>query len=338
MKLKVGRREVNVSNPDKIFFPKRKLRKIDLVEYYLDVADCVLNHVQRRPMQMKRYPDGAEEWFFYQKRVPANHPDWLETVHIKFPSGRTADFPVSNEPAALAWIVNLGCIDLHTWHSRVDDVDRPDYLLIDLDPSEGNPWRHVRKIALVVKDVMDELGLASFPKTSGSTGLHILAPIKPELGFPEVRRLAKAMAQEVERRIGDQEVATTTWKVADRRGVFVDYGQNSRDRTIASAYSIRPTPDARASAPLDWDEVSSVRPEKFTLTTMRKRIDEVGDLTKGMWRRKKSLLPMFAKLDLEPADPTKVDSGRRRGAVQRWESDQGAWQSRRQQRSGRAKK
>jgi DNA primase len=221
----------------------------------------------------------------------------------------------------------------------VDDVDRPDYLLIDLDPSEGNPWRHVRKIALVVKDVMDELGLASFPKTSGSTGLHILAPIKPELGFPEVRRLAKAMAQEVERRIGDQEVATTTWKVADRRGVFVDYGQNSRDRTIASAYSIRPTPDARASAPLEWDEVSSVRPEKFTLTTMRKRIDDVGDLTKGMWRRKKSLIPMFAKLDLEPADPTKVDSGRRRGPVQRWESDQGGWQSRRAaQRSGRAKK
>jgi bifunctional non-homologous end joining protein LigD len=310
MKMRIGRREVNVSNPDKVFFPKRKLRKIDLVEYYLDVADC----------------------------VPANHPDWLETVHIKFPSGRTADFPVANEPGALAWIVNLGCIDLHTWHSRVDDVDRPDYLLIDLDPSEGNPWRHVRKIALVVKDVMDELGLTSFPKTSGSTGLHILAPIKPELGFPEVRRFAKAMAQEVERRIDDQRVATTTWKVADRLGVFVDYGQNSRDRTIASAYSIRPTPDARASAPLDWDEVATVKPERFTLTTMRKRIEDVGDLTKGMWRRKKSLMPLFSKLDLEPADPKKVDSGRRRGPVQRWESDQGGWQSRRQQRSARAKK
>ena len=289
-------------------------------------------------MQMKRYPDGAEEWFFYQKRVPANHPDWLETVHIKFPSGRTADFPVSNEPAALAWIVNLGCIDLHTWHSRVDDVDRPDYLLIDLDPSEGNPWRHVRKIALVVKDVMDELGLASFPKTSGSTGLHILAPIKPELGFPEVRRLAKAMAQEVERRIGDQEVATTTWKVADRRGVFVDYGQNSRDRTIASAYSIRPTPDARASAPLEWDEVASVRPEKLhadddAQADRRGRRPDEGDVA-----AEEEPAPMFSKLDLEPADPTKVDSGRRRGPVQRWESDQGGWQSRRQQRSGRAKK
>src|SRR5215204_1274950 len=269
MKLDIGRREVNVSNPDKIFFPKRKLRKIDLVEYYLDVADCVLNHVQRRPMQMKRYPDGAEEWFFYQKRVPANHPDWLETVHIKFPSGRTADFPVANEPAALAWIVSLGCIDLHTWHSRVDNVDRPDYLLIDLDPSEGNPWRHVRKIALVVKEVMDELGLTSFPKTSGATGLHILAPIKPELAFPEVRRFAKALAEEVERRVGDQDVATTTWRVADRRGVFVDFGQNARDRTIASAYSIRPTSDARASAPLAWREVPRAVPARFTLETMR---------------------------------------------------------------------
>jgi bifunctional non-homologous end joining protein LigD len=168
---------------------------------------------------------------------------------------------------------------------------------------------------------MDELGLKSFPKTSGSTGLHVLAPIKPELAFPEVRRLAKAMAQEVERRIGDQEVATTTWKVADRRGVFVDYGQNARDRTIASAYSIRPTPDARASAPLDWDEVARVKAQRFTLTTMRKRIDEVGDLTKGMWRYKRSLIPLFPKLDLEPADPNNVEPSRRRGPPQRWESD-----------------
>src|SRR5438552_5994675 len=316
--MRVGRREVAFSNPDKVFFPAPELTKGDLVAYYLDVADCVLNHVSNRPMQMLRYPDGVDGFRFYQKRVPVPHPDWLETVHIKFPSGRSADFPVSNEPAALAWIVNLGCIDLHTWASRVDDVERPDYLLIDLDPSEGNPWRHVRKIALVVKDVMDDLGLASFPKTSGSTGLHILAPIKPELGFPEVRRFAKAMAQEVERRIDDQEVATTTWKVADRRGVFVDYGQNARDRTIASAYSIRPTPDARASAALEWAEVAKVKPERFTLTTMRKRIDEVGDLTAGMWRRKASLIPRFEKLDLEPADPNKLDGGRRRrGAAQR---------------------
>ncbi len=322
--MRIGRRRVNISNPDKIFFPERGLTKLDLVTYYLDVAPHALNHVQRRPMQMKRYPDGVDGFFFYQKRVPEPHPDWLPTVHIKFPSGRTADFPVANEPAALAWIVNLGCIELHTWHARVDDVDRPDYLLIDLDPSEGNPWEFVREIAMVVKDVMDELGLASFPKTSGATGLHILAPIRPELGFPEVRRFAKALAQEVERRIDDQDVATTTWKVADRRGVFVDYGQNSRDRTIASAYSIRPRSDARASAPLLWKEVPRSDPAKFTLETMRRRIDKVGDLTAGMWRRKVSLIPRFEQLDLEPADPDLVELPRR-GRAQHWESDQGAW-------------
>jgi bifunctional non-homologous end joining protein LigD len=263
----------------------------------VDVADCVLHHVRRRPMQMKRYPDGVEGFFFYQKRVPEPHPDWLDTVHIRFPSGRSADFPVVADAAGLAWIANLGCIELHTWHSRVDDIERPDYLLIDLDPSEGNPWSHVREIALVVKEVMDELGLASFPKTSGATGLHILAPIKPELEFPQVRDFAKALAKEVERRIDDQDVATTTWKVADRRGVFVDYGQNARDRTIASAYSIRPTPDARASAPLTWDEVPRCDPARFTMTTMRRRIDAVGDLTAGMWRRKVSLASRLDAFD-----------------------------------------
>jgi bifunctional non-homologous end joining protein LigD len=202
--------------------------------------------------------------------------------------------------ASLAWIANLGCIDLHTWHCRVDDVERPDYMLIDLDPSKGNPWDHVRTIALVVKEVLDELDLPSFPKTSGATGLHIQVPIRPELPFTEVRRFAKALAQEVERRIGDQDVATTTWKVADRRGVFVDYGQNSRDRTIASAYSIRPTKDARASAPLRWQEVAEVEPEAFTLETMRARIKKVGDLNAGMWRRKASLALRFERLGLDP--------------------------------------
>ena len=244
-----------------------------------------------RTRRIKRYVTmlARDETIYPQKRVPEPHPDWLDTVHIKFPSGRSADFLVVEDAAGLAWIANLGCIELHTWHSRVDDIERPDYLLIDLDPSEGNPWSHVREIALVVKEVMDELGLTSFPKTSGATGLHILAPIKPELEFPKVRDFAKALAKEVERRIDDQDVATTTWKVADRRGVFVDYGQNARDRTIASAYSIRPTPDARASAPLTWEEVPRCDPAKFTLSTMRKRIDAVGDLTAGMWRRKVSL-------------------------------------------------
>jgi bifunctional non-homologous end joining protein LigD len=297
--VRVGRREVSFSNPGKVFFPETGLTKGDLLEYYLDVADCVLNHVSNRPMQMLRYPDGVEGFRFYQKRVPVPHPDWLDTVHIRFPRGGTADFPVANSAAAIAWIVNLGCIDLHTWHSRVNDVDRPDYLLIDLDPSEGNPWSHVQEIAAVVKEVMDELGLASFPKTSGATGLHILAPIKPELHFRDVRDFAKELAKEVERRIDDQAVATTTWKVADRFGVFVDYGQNARDRTIACAYSIRPTADARASAPLRWDEVATCEPAEFTMETMRERIDRVGDLLKGMWRKKASLVSRFEKLGLE---------------------------------------
>jgi DNA ligase D len=296
--VQVAGRDVTVTNRDKVYFPKAGLTKGDLVEYYVDVAPCVLPHARRRVMQMLRYPNGVDGEFFYQKRVPVPHPDWLETYTILFPSGRTADFPVVNDAAALAWIANLGCIDLHTWSSRIDDVERPDYLLIDLDPRGGDPWAHVRTIALVVKDVMDELGLDSWPKTSGSTGIHILAPIVPELPFPEVRRFAKAFAQEVERRVPD--IATTTWKVADRTGVFVDFGQNARDRTIASAYSIRPTQDARASAPLRWDEVATVEAADFTLTTMRARIDAVGDLMAGMWESPKSLVPLFERLKLKP--------------------------------------
>jgi DNA ligase D len=318
--VRVGSRDVPISNPDKLFFPEPGLTKGEVVSYYLTVADCALHHLRRRPFHMVRYPNGVDGDFFHQKRVPA-HPGYVGEQFVRFPSGHSTVFAVVDNAAALAWVVNLGCIELHTWHSRVEDVERPDYLLIDLDPSEGNPWEFVREIALVVKEVMDELGLASFPKTSGATGLHILAPIRPELAFPEVRRFAKALAQEVERRVGDQDVATTTWRVADRRGVFVDFGQNARDRTIACAYSIRPTPDARVSAPLRWDEVADVDPSRFTVPTMRKRLDEVGDPTAGMWRRKASLIPRFAELELEPADPSKVESGRRRGRVRRWESD-----------------
>lgn len=295
---RIGDREVQLTNQDKVFFPALGLTKGDLVRYYLEVCDAVLHHVQKRPMQMKRYPNGVDSEFFYQKRVPQPHPEWLETVHIRFPSGRTADFPVVNEAASLAWIVNLGCIELHTWSSRVHDIERPDYLLIDLDPSEGNPWAHVREIALVVHEVMEELGLASYPKTSGVTGLHILAPIEPSLGFPEVRRFAKAFAQEVERRV--PRIATTQWKVAGRPGVFVDYGQNARDRTIASAYSVRPTSDARVSAPLRWDEVADVEPADYTMRSMAARLQAVGDLTAGMWERRSSLIPRFAQLGLPP--------------------------------------
>ena len=304
--MRVGRHEVNISNPEKLFFPARGLTKGDLVEYYLDVAPCALHHIRRRPFHMKRYPNGVEGDFFHQKRVPA-HPDFVGEQFVRFPSGHSTVFAVIDNAAALAWVINLGCIELHTWHSRVDDIERPDYMLIDLDPTTNDQWEHVLVIALVVKEVLDGLGLPSYPKTSGSTGLHILTPIRPELPFPEVRRFAKAVAQEVERRVGDQTVATTTWKVADREGVFVDYGQNARDRTIAAAYSIRPTPDARASAPLRWDEVAGAEPAAFTLETMRERIKKVGDPTAGMWRRKATLASRFETLGLQPADPDSFD-------------------------------
>jgi DNA ligase D len=296
--MRVGRHEVPLSNPDKPFFPEAGLAKGDLVRYYLDVAPCALPHLTRRPFHMKRYPNGVDGEFFHQKRVPAKHPDYVDEVFVSFPSGHSTVFAIVDNAAALAWVVNLGCIELHTWHSRVPEIELPDYLLIDLDPTSDGQWGLVREIALVVRGVMDELGLASYPKTSGATGLHILAPIRSELPYPEVRRFAKALAEEVERRVGDQSVATTTWRVADRVGVFVDYGQNSRDKTIACAYSVRPTPDARVSAPLAWEEVAAVDPAAFTVATMRERLQRTGDPMKGMWRRAVSLGPRFPRLGL----------------------------------------
>ncbi len=281
-----------------MFFPKLGLTKGELVSYYLDVADCALPHLRKRPFHMVRYPNGVEGDFFHQKRVPA-HPDFVGEQFVQFPSGHSTVFAVISNKAALAWVINLGCIELHTWHSRVPEIEKPDYLLIDLDPSRDGQWPYVRAIALVVREVMEELGLTAYPKTSGATGLHILAPIKPELPYPDVRRFAKALAEEVERRVGDQEVATTTWRVAERNGVFVDFGQNSRDKTIACAYSVRPTPDARVSAPLQWEEVTDVEPAAFTVPTMRDRVAAVGDPTAGMWRRKRSLVPLFPKLGLD---------------------------------------
>jgi len=318
--VRVGRHEVAITNPDKVFFPGPGLTKGDLVGYYLDVAPFALHHIRRRPFHMKRYPNGVEGEFFHQKRVPP-HPDFVDEQFVRFPSGHSTVFAVVDNPAGLAWVVNLGCIELHTWHSRVDDIERPDYLLIDLDPSEGNPWQLVREVALVVKEVMDDLRLASYPKTSGATGMHILAPIRPELAFPEVRRFAKALAEEVERRVGDQDVATTTWRVADRSGVFVDFGQNARDRTIASAYSVRPTPDGRVSTPLRWNEVARSDPSRFTVPTMPKRLAKVGDLTAGMWRRKASLLPRFEQLGLEPGD-TSIGEPKPNSRARRWAGGQ----------------
>ena len=293
---------MQVSNPDKLFFPERGLTKGDLVAYYRDVvADYALPHLRRRPFHMKRFVNGVDGEFFHQKRVPANHPDFVDEIFVQFPSGHSTVFAIVDNVEALTWVANLGCIELHTWHSRVPEIELPDYLLIDLDPTSDGQWPFVREIALVVREVMDELGLRSYPKTSGATGLHILAPIKADTLFPDVRRFAKALAVEVERRVDDQAVETTTWKVADRVGVFVDFGQNARDHTIASAYSVRPTPDARVSAPLHWDEVGAVEPEAFTMETMRARIADVGDPMHGMCRSPPSLRSRFERLGLEPA-------------------------------------
>jgi bifunctional non-homologous end joining protein LigD len=304
--MRIGRYDVQVTNPDKIFFPERGLTKGELVSYYVGVAEHALPHLRRRPFHMKRFPNGVAGEFFHQKRVPANHPDYVDEVFVQFPSGHSTVFAIVDNAAALAWVANLGCIELHTWASRVPEIERPDYLLIDLDPTTDGQWPFVREIALVVREVMDELGLRSYPKTSGATGLHILAPIKPELAFPAVRNFAKALAVEVERRVDDQAIATTTWRVADRVGVFVDYGQNARDRTIASAYSVRPTADARVSAPLAWDEVATIEPEAFTVETMSARIEAVGDPMGGMWKSPPSLRPRFAKLGLD-LPPPKTD-------------------------------
>ncbi len=296
--MRIGRHEVPVSNPDKPFFPEAGLTKGDLVGYYAGVAELALPHLRRRPFHMKRYPGGVDGDFFHQKRVPAKHPDYVDEVFVQFPSGHSTVFAIVDNAAALVWVANLACIELHTWHSRVPEIERPDYLLIDLDPTNDGQWPLVREIALVVQEVMDDLGLRSYPKTSGATGLHVLAPIKPELPFPDVRRFAKALAEEVERRVGDQTVATTTWRVADRVGVFVDFGQNARDRTIASAYSVRPTQDARVSAPLRWEEVATVDPAAFTVRTMPMRIAAAGDLMQGMWRSPPSLRSRFERLGL----------------------------------------
>jgi DNA ligase D len=301
--VRVGRHDVPVTNPEKLFFPEPGLTKRELVSYYVGVADLALPHLRRRPFHMKRYPNGVNGDFFHQKRVPAKHPEYVDEVFVRFPSGHSTVFAVLDDAAGLAWVANLGCIELHTWHSRVPEVERPDYMLIDLDPTNDGQWPYVREIALLVCAVLDELGLRSYPKTSGATGLHVLAPIRPDLPFPGVRRLAKAAAQEVERRVGDQSIATTTWRVADRVGVFVDYGQNARDRTIASAYSVRPTPDARVSAPLRWDEVAAVDPGAFTVPTMPARIESAGDPMAAMWRNPPSLRGRFERLGLdEPAD------------------------------------
>ena len=279
--LLIGGREVRVTNPDKLYFSRDiKLSKLDIVRYYLSVAPGALAPIRDRPIVLKRYVDGAEGEPFYQKRAPANRPSWLRTVTLAFPSGRTAEEIVVDDAAGLAWIVNLGCIELHPHPVRSNDLEHPDELRVDLDPGPGVSWADVRTVALEVKSLLEEMDLQGWPKTSGARGMHINVRIAPQWTFDEVRRAALALSREVERRA--PALATSKWWKEERHGVFLDYNQNAKDRTTCSAYSIRPLPDARVSAPLYWDEVPDCEPADFTVFTMPKRFAEKGDPHSGI--------------------------------------------------------
>ena len=274
--LSIDGREVRVSHPDKPYFSREtKLSKIDLVRYYLAVAPGALAGIRDRPLVLKRFVDGAEGEVFYQKRAPAKRPSWLRTVTLSFPSGRTAEEVVVDDAAGLAWVSNLGCIELHPHPVRSVDLEHPDELRVDLDPGPGVAWDDVRRVALEVKALLEEMGLRGWPKTSGSRGMHINARIHPRWDFVEVRRAALALSRAVERRA--PALASSKWWKEERHGVFLDYNQNAKDRTTCSAYSVRPLPDARVSMPLRWHEVPDCEPGDFTVLTVPKRFEEIGD-------------------------------------------------------------
>ena len=275
MILELAGHEVTVSNPGKVYFPRAGVTKLDMVRYYLVVAPGALGGVANRPMALKRFVNGAESEPFFQKRAPEKRPDWVGTVELRFPSGRTADEVVVTDEAALAWVINLGCIDLNPHPVRAFDLDHPDELRVDLDPVPGVEWPQIRDVAMVARDVLADFGLTGWPKTSGSRGMHIYARILPRWEFGDVRRAAVAVAREIERRA--PELATSKWWKEERHGVFVDYNQNAKDRTVASAYSIRPVADVRVSTPLTWAEVPSCDPAEFTIQTVPARFARIGD-------------------------------------------------------------
>jgi bifunctional non-homologous end joining protein LigD len=279
--LTLAGREVRVSNPDKPYFSREtKLSKLDVVRYYVEIAAGALAGIRDRPIVLKRFVDGAEGEPFYQKRAPDNRPEWLRTVTLAFPSGRTAEEVVVDDVAGLAWVVNLGCLELHPHPVRAGDLDHPDELRVDLDPGPGVAWDDVRRVALEVKTLLEELGLRGWPKTSGSRGIHVNVRISPRWSFSEVRRAALALSREIERRAPT--LATSKWWKEERHGVFLDYNQNAKDRTTCSAYSIRPLPDARVSAPLRWDEVPACEAGDFTVLTMPTRFAALGDVHAGI--------------------------------------------------------
>jgi DNA ligase D-like protein (predicted polymerase) len=327
--LLIDGREVAVSNPRKLYFPKAGITKLELVRYYLAVADGALRGVRERPMALKRYVEGAEGEFFFQKRAPASRPRWIDVVELRFPSGRSAQEIVVRDAAQLAWVVNLGCIDLNPHPVRAGDLDHPDELRVDLDPVPGVGWEQLRRVAALTDEALREHGLVGWPKTSGSRGIHVYVRIEPRWTFTEVRAAALALAREVERRA--PALATSKWWKEERHGVFLDYNQNAKDRTVASAYSVRPTPDARVSAPVTWEELAACDPADFTLRTMPERFARLGDVGAGIDAAPgslASLLELSARQRAEGAgdapwpphyakgsdEPPRVQPSRRKGA------------------------
>jgi DNA ligase D-like protein (predicted polymerase) len=277
VELRVGERTVKVTNPDKVFFTTRRETKLDLVQYYISVADGIVRALYERPTYMKRHPEGAATEPIYQKRVPEKRPEWIETTRVTFPSGRHADALCVTEVAQVAWAANLATMDFHPWPARRADLDHADELRIDIDPQKGRSFRDAKRVAGLVHEVLDEIGYVGWPKTSGNRGIHIACRIEPLWTFPEVRRAALAFAREVERR-APKLVTTAWWKEERGRRVFIDYNQNARDRTIASAYSVRARRDATVSAPVTWDELPDVEIKDFTLASMPKRFEKLGDV------------------------------------------------------------
>ncbi len=296
IEIEAAGRKVRLSNPDKVFFPEAGHTKRDVAGYYVAVGEAALRHLRDRPTTMKRFVDGAAGDFFFQKRVPKGAPDWLQTATVHFPSGRSATELCANDEAHLVWAVNLGVIDFNPWPSRRPDLDHPDELRVDLDPTPEASWDDVRQVALCVREVLDDHDLVGFPKTSGSRGIHINVRVEPNWDFTEVRRAALALAREVERRT---KLATSKWWKEERHGVFIDYNQNARDRTVASAYSVRPVGDARVSCPITWEEVPDVEPADLRLDTVPARLEDVGDPSAEIDDNVGSLQPL---LDLAARD------------------------------------
>jgi DNA ligase D-like protein (predicted polymerase) len=325
--LTVAGRDVVVSNPRKLLFPEAGYTKLDLVRYFVAVADGALQGAGGRPNVLVRYPNGIHGEFFYQKRAPSSRPDWVEVVGLKFPSGRSAEEVVPRDAATLVWMANLACLELHPHAIRAGNLDHPDELRVDLDPVPGVKWQQLRDVARLVHATLMDFGLTGWPKTSGSRGIHVYVRIEPRWAFGDVRRAALAFAREVERRAPG--LATSKWWKEERQGVFLDYNQNAKDRTIASAYSVRPTPDARVSAPVTWEEIDDCDPRDFTLATMSSRFAAVGDRHAGMDRAVgtiDALLELSARHEREglgdapwpphyrkqPGEPARVQPSKRR--------------------------